>query len=324
MIKRWPFTHSPKGWYRVAYSADLKAGDVLPLKYFETDLVLFRTAGGQAVLLDAFCPHLGAHLGHGGKVEGESIRCPFHAWKFGCDGVCDEIPYANKIPPLAKIRKWSVIEKNGLIMAWNNIEGGGPEWEIPDVAEHNHPDWTDYERRTWKIATHGMEMAENSVDSAHFKYLHGTSNVPTSRAEVNGPMMRVVSDTGMVTPRGGVVGQVESMSWGFGFGIVRFTGLVETLLVSSVTPIDGEYMDIHFNFKIKKVGGADVTKGIGKAFIAEITRQLEQDRPIWENKKWVKPPILCEGDGPIGVFRKWTQQFFPAGTFEKLESRAHH
>lgn len=321
--QRWPFTHNPKGWYFLSYSEDLAVGQAVPLLAFEKDLVLYRTATGKATVLDAFCPHLGAHLGHGGKVEGEDIRCPFHAWKFGSDGVCNEIPYSSKIPPLAKIRCWEVVERNGMIMAWNNEEGGGPEWEVPEVPEAaNTSEWTEFERRHWKIATHNIEMAENAVDSAHFKYLHGTTNMPQSNAEVNGHIMRVFSDAGMSTPRGQVAGSIESLNYGFGLSVVRFKGIVETLLISTMTPTDAEHVEIRFNFKVKRMGGADVTKGVGKAFIAEITRQLEQDRPIWENKKWVKPPILAEGDGPIGVYRKWTKQFFPAGSFDH-ESRAH-
>ncbi len=56
--------------------------------------MLFRAEDGAPHLLDAHCPHLGAHLAVGGKVEAECIRCPFHGWKFdGADGTCVEIPY---------------------------------------------------------------------------------------------------------------------------------------------------------------------------------------------------------------------------------------
>ena len=72
----------PFGWFFVAYSDELAVGDVKPLHYFGRDLVLFRNESGQAGLLDAYCPHLGAHLGYGGEVQGDSIRCPFHAWAF--------------------------------------------------------------------------------------------------------------------------------------------------------------------------------------------------------------------------------------------------
>jgi len=112
--------------------------------------------------------------------------------------------------------------------------------------------------------------------------------MPKSQAEVRGHVLRVFSDTGMETKRGNVAGSVESLSYGFGFGTVRFTGVVETLLVSSVTPIDGERVDVRFSFSIKKLGGADVTRGVGAAFINEVARQLEQDIPIWEHKtQWI-------------------------------------
>src|SRR6476620_3932677 len=87
------------GWYLVSWSADLEAGKPMPLQYFGKHLVLCRRADGGAVLLDAFCPHLGAHLGHGGRVEGDEIVCPFHAWRFGTSGKCTAVPYASRIPP---------------------------------------------------------------------------------------------------------------------------------------------------------------------------------------------------------------------------------
>ena len=72
----------PFGWYAVAFSDELSIKEVKPLYFFAKDLVLYRTESGIPVLLDAFCPHLGAHLGHGGEVHGESIACPFHGWEF--------------------------------------------------------------------------------------------------------------------------------------------------------------------------------------------------------------------------------------------------
>ena len=34
------------------------------------------------------------------------------------------------------------------------------------------------------------------------------------------------------------------------------------------------------------------------------------DLPIWDNKIHQKRPILCDGDGPIGIFRTWCKQFY--------------
>ena len=91
---------------------------------------------------------------------------------------------------------------------------------------------------------------------------------------------------------------------------MRFTGLVETLLVGAMTPIDDQYIDARFSFTLKQLGDKDVTKGVGQAFVREVTRQFEQDMPIWEHKAYFERPVLCDGDGPIGIFRKWSRQFY--------------
>ena len=61
---RFPFG-IPNCWFHVSYSDELKLGEVKPVHYFGRDLVLFRGEDGKAVCLDAYCPHLGAHLGVG-------------------------------------------------------------------------------------------------------------------------------------------------------------------------------------------------------------------------------------------------------------------
>ena len=45
-----------------------------------------------------------------------------------------------------------------------------------------------------------------------------------------------------------------------------------------------------------------------------LERQLGQDIPIWENKVYVNPPLLADGDGPVGVFRRWCKQFYQDGS----------
>ena len=89
----------PIGWYCVAEEAELAAGELRRVRSFGQELVLWRGENGEPHLWDAYCPHLGAHLGVGGKVEGDGLRCPFHAWKFDGSGRCIEIPYAKRIQP---------------------------------------------------------------------------------------------------------------------------------------------------------------------------------------------------------------------------------
>ncbi len=308
---RFPFPRYPTGWFQVAWSSELQPGQAKPLEYFGKHLVLFRTEGGHAKVLDAHCPHMGAHLGHGGVVEGDDVKCPFHWWKFNGDGACTHIPYAKKIPPRATLACWPVVERNGLVMVWHDIDKQAPAWEIPELPELSSDEWTPAFYKEWKLRTHNQEMAENVVDTAHFKYLHGTVNLPASSVVFDGPNIHMISPTTMRTPGGLVEGQVESFSRGLGFSTNRFTGLVETLLLGAVAPIDDEYVHVRFSFTVKKLGGADIMKGVGKAFVAEISRQLEQDAPVWEHKIYLERAVLCDGDGPIARFRKWASQFYP-------------
>ena len=111
----------------------------------------------------------------------------------------------------------------------------------------------------------------------------------------------------MATKHGPVPGQIDVYEYGFGINTTRFTGLVETFLMSSNTPIDENSCDLRFTFVVKKFGNNDITRGIGRAYVKEIARQLEQDIPVWENKVYLSRPVLVAEDGPIGLFRTWAK-----------------
>lgn len=311
MTKRFDFP-IPTGWFGVAFSKDLEVGQVKAVRAFAKELVMFRTSDGEAHVLDAHCPHLGAHLGHGGCMENDTLVCPFHAWKFDGSGTCVDVPYAKKIPPKGNVGSWPVHEINGKIMVWHDLTGRAPFWEMPTISEYGDPAWTEYRTREWTIKTCNQEMAENQVDAAHFQYLHGTTHMPvTTVVSKEGHHLRTQSTAGMTTPGGGVEGLIDVNAYGFGFTTTRFTGIVETLLVSSTLPVEPDLTEIRFAFTVRDIGKG-ITGGVGKAFMAEVSRQLEQDIPIWENKIFLHPPVLCDGDGPIGPFRQWAKQFYPS------------
>ncbi len=308
-VRTFPFP-LPNGWFAVAWSEDVPSGAVQPIRCFGQELVLARTHDGVARVFDAHCPHLGAHLGHGGAVVENTLRCPFHAWRFDGSGRCVEIPYAKKIPSRARLRPWTVCERNGRILVWRHARGEPPRWEIPELPEFGSPDWTPFERREWIVRSRNQEMAENTVDQAHFRYVHGTNTVAETEFRTEGPILRVVSKSKVATPRGEASGVIEICAFGFGFGWTRFRGVVETLVLTSGTPIDDERVHMRLGLSVRKLGSADATQGVGRAFLAEIERQFAQDIPIWENKVFLERPNLCDGDGPIGELRRWARQFY--------------
>ena len=135
--------------------------------------------------------------------------------------------------------------------------------------------------------------------------------MPQTTLKRDGHHLVTHSTTGMTTSSGPVDGKIEVNAYGFGFTTTRFTGIVETLLVSSSTPIETDQTELWFAFTVRDIGKG-ITGGVGKAFMAEIGRQLEQDIPIWENKIYREVPRLVDGDGPIGKLRQWYKQFFKA------------
>ncbi len=303
----------PNGWFRICESDELEIGQVVPKHYMGNDLVLFRTESGIPRVLDAFCPHLGAHLGYGGKVSGESISCPFHAWRFDSEGgELVEVPYANKMPPKKPcINTWPVCEVNGIVFVWFDAEGRPPSWEIPEVPEMTNGEWTQPIKKTFVIKAHPQEMAENLVDPAHFKYIHGNEIVPTAEAEIEGHILKAKLGLIFRTPRGDVEGAVNVRSYGFGFGRTLFTGIVDTLVVITGTVIEDYQQEICIRFFVKRMGDEGAEQMVAKAFTEEVTKQFLEDRPIWENKTYWPKPTLCDSDGPIATFRKWAKQFYP-------------
>jgi nitrite reductase/ring-hydroxylating ferredoxin subunit len=302
----------PKGWFCVGEQADLAPGELRKLHYFGQDLILWRGEAGDIHVMDAYCPHLGAHLGFGGQVVGDSVRCPFHHWRFDGGGQCVEIPYAKRVPPRAEVRSWPVSLVNGLIFAWYDPDGGEPFFEIPEVPEFGDAAWTEPVARTWQVKSHPQEMAENTVDAVHFHYVHGTPYIPEMKAAIEGHVFHGQQGLTFTTPEGEKKGSVDIHCHGTGFGVTRFTGVIETLLMITGVPIDDGLHQTTIRYIVKKLAGnGAATAGIAKAFITELARQYSEDIPIWENKRFLARPALCDGDGPIGLIRKYYAGFFP-------------
>src|SRR5580692_1934355 len=139
---RFPFTPFPRGWYRIADRRALARGQVTAVRAFGQDFVLVRGADGIARLFDAHCPHLGTHLGHGGRMVGDLLECPFHGWRFDRQGRCVAAPLARVAPSRISLRAYPVHEVNDVVLAWFDQEGGGPDWIMPELPERSLEDWT--------------------------------------------------------------------------------------------------------------------------------------------------------------------------------------
>jgi len=98
----------PTGWFQIGWSDDFAVGDVTSLHYFNQDLVAYRTASGSLLVIDAYCPHFGAHLGHGGRVDGDYLVCPFHGWTWDAEGRNVSIPYSARTNKSKRLLRYPV------------------------------------------------------------------------------------------------------------------------------------------------------------------------------------------------------------------------
>jgi phenylpropionate dioxygenase-like ring-hydroxylating dioxygenase large terminal subunit len=315
-VRDFPFPAFPNGWFAVAYSDDLAVGEVEPLTYFGRDLIMWRGEDGEAHVFDAHCPHLGAHIGFGGKVDGNGIRCPFHAWRFAGDGRCDDIPYAKRIPERARTTPWPCLERSGLIFAWHHAEGKPPDRDLPELDEYGSDDWSDYVRVGWIIKSRMYDMGENPVDAQHFKYLHG-GMAPTFKQEGDGRGgTRNVSNLDMPTPRGAIKGSITSEGYGPGLGIVNVKGVLHTIIVMANTPIDDQTVQVRFNYLQPRTDDPKI-KRLGEKMIAELKRQMDQDVVIFENKKYLTNPCLVPEDGPIAEYRRKARRDYTGDFYDQ-------
>ncbi|MEW6213541.1 MAG: aromatic ring-hydroxylating dioxygenase subunit alpha [Acidobacteriota bacterium] len=157
-----------EGWYWAARSAELKRGRARALSFLGRELVLYRGEDGRVRAMDAYCPHMGAHLAEG-KVEGNSIRCLFHYWKYDEQGRCEEIPCQQQTDFVPRIRTFPAEEKYGLIWIWTGSRAKMPVPFVPEL-EGEECDFSLGKRFT--KACHPGVMMINAIDTQHFNSVH--------------------------------------------------------------------------------------------------------------------------------------------------------
>ena len=329
-----------RGWHIVAFSSELPPATVQRLHYFGVDLVLFRGESGKASVLDAHCPHLGAHLASdGGRIIGDALACPFHGWTFAGDGECIDIPYASRIPDRARnaLRGWPVLERNGFIAVWHDPEAGAPEDYLPGIDEWGDGEggWGDWRFHRSRICAQPCDVIENIVDIAHFPHVHG-GEVRSFENRFGERTVTQVSRVqqsaaarGVIPP--GLPFDMQAMraqsianpadAWGdatyHGPSIMYYYtesrgGGVDyrSWWVNYHTPVNREEVDLCSAVIVSGLDGEPVPEEFAAQYAIGAHAAFGQDVEIWKDKVYRADPILCDGDGPINKLRRWYEQFY--------------
>lgn len=317
-------TRFARGWHCLGVVEEFSDGKPHQIKAFGTSLVVFADSNGEIKVLDAYCRHMGGNLANG-TIKGDRIACPFHAWEWDGNGKCANIPYARRVPPLARTRKWHTLQLHGHVFVWHDPEGNPPieEQMIPEVGEHSSEQYTEW---TWSRVvienSHSREIVDNVVDMAHFYYVHFA--MPEYFVNIfdghTATQLSIAPIRGDVAP-----GLLEAMGpkqlseatyFGPSYMLNWYrdvdTNVVESLLTTCHYPIDSNSFVLQWGVMVKHQDGSskeeseraarDRADAIGAGFM--------QDVEIWKDKTKIDNPLLCSEDGPVYQLRRWYEQFY--------------
>ena len=245
------------------------------LRYFGEDLVAYRDESGELHMLSGHCRHLGAHIGHGGKVVGDCVECPFHGWRWGPDGTNRYIPYQPDRPNRAlRLRVFPVREQYDCVFIWHQPDGKEPQWEIPghlpkvpavrDRSGDYYRAYPEFSRRAAREPVHPQIVAENAPDSAHFEYVHHATVTPRvldwKIVDHEWQFIAGWPDAQRQPPRSR--GRFHSHLFGLGGAISVFEGAQNHRLIFTCTPVDDECSDLFYSIWWPRVPGdtADVPR----------------------------------------------------------------
>ncbi len=314
-----PHTY-PRGWFVVAESSELDAGP-MAVRYFGQDFALYRGESGKPVMLDAYCAHMNTHLTastsaiivkDGNQIEGDSIRCPYHGWRYGPDGQCDDIPYHDgPCPRSAKVGSYEVRDVMGCVMMWFDPEGGEPEFEPPYLKEWDDPQYIRWELdHLGEIELHGQEILDNMADAQHLGPTHGA---PCEYFE------NEFRDHFYIQRQGGFHSLYQSMltstTWYTGPGVLLskqdFGGAITFELICNTPIEDGRSKVWHGALaKAQNNPPSEEDHAMAKQVQAGALEAFGADFEIWRNKKSALRIIQLPNDGPFNKGRQWYKQFY--------------
>ncbi|TXK71914.1 aromatic ring-hydroxylating dioxygenase subunit alpha [Paenibacillus sp. N3.4] len=154
-------------WYPIARASDVTEKP-LAAKLLDVKLVCYRS-NGKVVIARDLCFHRGAPLSMGWVENGE-IVCPYHGFRYNCEGKCTSVPAHPdaKISPKLKLIVYPAVERYGLI--WTSLSSS--EEQIPVFPGWEDPDFLNVLPPSFDIAGSAGRQLEGFLDVSHFAYVH--------------------------------------------------------------------------------------------------------------------------------------------------------
>jgi renierapurpurin 18,18'-hydroxylase len=162
---------NPDFWYPVAVSGSVRSGKTFAATFAGERIALYRGESGTVYALEDRCAHRQVPLSMG-VVEGDALRCCYHAWEYRGNGRISQIPYLPKgagRPPRG-VRSYPVREAYGLVFVFPGDPQKAETAALPVLPEF---DSARHKTMTFSrtVRCHYSFMHENLLDMNH-QFLH--------------------------------------------------------------------------------------------------------------------------------------------------------
>jgi phenylpropionate dioxygenase-like ring-hydroxylating dioxygenase large terminal subunit len=162
----------PDYWYPLAWSNAIGRGKTLACRFAGLPIVLYRGRSGALHALEDRCAHRQVPLSQG-MVEGESLRCGYHGWRYDCAGACVDVPYLGQGRLSNGVRSYPVREVDGMVLLFPGDPALAPARAAPTELGSRSNNAYKTRRLDRSIACHYTFMHENLFDMNH-QFLHRT------------------------------------------------------------------------------------------------------------------------------------------------------
>jgi 4beta-methylsterol monooxygenase len=162
----------PNHWYAVEQAHSLGMGSVIAVRFWGTQVAVYRDDRGVVHAIEDRCAHRQVPLSKG-VVRGERLVCCYHGWEYDPDGKLAHVPhdlFGHKLPA-CKLRSFPVRVRYGLLWVFFGDEERAAATPMPEIPELEGPrPWACVPvDLTWR-AHHSM-IIDNVSDFTH-AFLH--------------------------------------------------------------------------------------------------------------------------------------------------------
>ena len=312
----YPMSPYPYGWYAVCLSDELSQTRPKPLSFFGKEFVALRDNNNKPHIFDAYCPHMGAHLGYRGIAYDGKLSCPLHGWTFDSNGLCVNAPFAKKTPcyTASRLKSYETIELLGVIFIWFHVDNTKPLFMLPGFDESDKKSWTKSKSFSMSFRSHVQEIRENFCDETHFHFVHRQQKPAFINFEATGPVATVRSSLEGLTEltlKNYPSVETEATMYGPGIMAVRTNGFVTATSIALTTPINQNFVQFRLLTFGKK---SNYFPGLGNIFrfLQDFYafNDLLLEGSVWNHKIYKQRPLLQQNERTIPKFRAWYKQFY--------------